>query len=255
MLRKFISILVLSVAVLCTSLAFSQAETKVGTNIDSRVIIGLKADSGAVQDFLPDGWKAISFPSGALAGSNVLVSFIDGVLMIDPDGKPLNPSSRRAVALLGLAKQDGGDGIRIFVLRTYSTEPAEIDPYGVNIPAEIERSNSLAGPAEGGRASADNWTVSVDGGQLALALSYTTGKRGWSASEAKPFSAANPDFYRIYRYDNIIDLVMSQAVGKPMQGSYALTSSVPELTAIFNGNEETMAILDVPVRVRDIFLP
>lgn len=232
----------------------AHAETFTGTNVDSRVIVGLSADTAAVQELLPEGWTSVPFPRGPLKGANLLVSFVDSVLMVDAEDKLLAPASRRAVILLGLGKEDGGDAVRIYVMRIYTSEP-ENDPYGVNAAADITRKYSLTGPAAEGRQSMDAWGMTASGGNLAMSLDYTTGKRSWSASEALSFSAANPDFHRIYRYDSVTDLVMSTAIGKPIAGEFSMTNSVPELAGIFNGSEETIAILDIPVRVRKIFLP
>ena len=248
------AVILLAALILLIPWSQARSETFMGTNIDSRVIIGLKTQSSAVQDLLPQGWTAIAFPRGPLTGANLLVSFVDGILMVDADGAPLAPASRRAVIFLGLAKQDGGDAVRIYVLRSYTSAP-EDDPYGVNVAADITRSNALTGPANGGRASRDDWSMTAGDGTLAMSLSYTTGKRSWSASEALSYSAANPDFHRIYRYDSITDLVMSTVVGKPTPGDFSLTNSVPDLAAISDGNEETVAILDIPVRVRKVYLP
>lgn len=239
---------------LVTPWSKARAETFMGTNVDSRVILGLRADPTAVQELLPAGWTLVPYPNGPLKGANLLVSFVDGVLMVDAEGKPLVPASRRAVILLGLGKEDGGDATRLYVLRIYTSEP-ENDPYQVNVAAEITRVNSLTGPAAGGRQSTDTWTMTTAGGELAMSLDYTTGKRGWGSSEALSYSSANPDFYRIYRYDSVTDLVMSSAIGKPMTGQYSMTSTVPALADIFDGSQETIAILDIPVRVRRIFLP
>ncbi len=254
------SIRVRAIAVLLTALSLVipwsrvHAETFTGTNVDSRVIVGLNADATAVQELLPEGWTSVPYPKGPLKGANLLVSFVDGVLMVDAEDKPLVPASRRAIVLLGLGKEDGGDATRIYVMRIYTSEP-ENDPYRANVPAEITRVNSLSGPAAGGRQSTDTWTMTVAGGELAMSLNYTTGRRSWSTSEALSYSSANPDFYRIYRYESVTDLVMSSPIGKPMTGEYSMTSSVPELADIFDGSQETIAILDIPVRVRRIFLP
>lgn len=232
----------------------AKAETFSGSNIDSRVIVGLGTDPDSVQAFLPDGWTSVPFPSGPLEGANLLVSFVDGMLMVDAESNPLSPASRRAVILLGLAKENDGDASRIYVMRAYTTEPQN-DPYAVNAAAEIARTTSLTGPAEGGRKSADNWMLQVPNGRLAMSLDYTTGNRIWSPGEARSYSSTNPDFYRIYRYDSVTDLAMSKPLGKPLSGSFSIESSVPELNGIFNGEEEVVTILDIPVRVRKIFLP
>ena len=233
----------------------AQAESFVGTDVESRVIIGLTANLEAVQAKMPEGWAAMPFPSGPLKGANLLVSFIDGHVMLDADGKPLAPASRRAVTLVGLGKQIEGDQVRLFVLRIYTTVE-DSDPYGNAMRAGIARTITLTGPADGPREVSDFWRVVPEaGGKIRLELDFTTGRRGWSPSEAKSFSASNPDFHRIYRYDSITDVVQSAAMGKPISGSVKLEVSILELADMFDGSETIAAILDVPVRVRKTFLP
>ena len=55
--------------------------------------------------------------------------------------------------------------------------------------------------------------------------------------------------------DSVTDVVMSKAMEKPVNGSFRLTNSVPELASIFDGNETVVAILDIPVRIRNTFYP
>ena len=88
-----------------------------------------------------------------------------------------------------------------------------------------------------------------------FALEYTTGNRGWAPGELFPYSAANPDFSRIYRYDQMVDIVASSAIGKPSSAEFSLTSNVTELGAIFDGSLEIIAVMDVPVYVRKVYLP
>ena len=232
-----------------------EAEDLVGTDVESRVIIGLSADAGAVKTMLPSGWTPIAFPSGPLKGANFLISFIDGNVALDAEGKPLSPSSRRAVSMISLAKQEDGDDVRLYLTGVYAAAD-EDDPYGLKTAAEIARSHALSGPAGGGRQSADTWTVAPEtGGELALSLEFTTGKRSWGFSESKVYSAGNPDFLAVYRWDSVTDVVMSTAMEKPVNGSFSLINTVPELTPIFDGNEKVMAILDIPVRIRSTYYP
>lgn len=231
----------------------AQSETFVGSNVDSRVLVGLSANSDGVQSLMPEGWASIPFPGGPLKGSNLLLALIDGVLEMDPEGKPLDPASRRAAVLVGLGKKE--DAVRMYVLRILTTVP-ERNPYGVATAADIARTKSLSGPANGARVSSDEWRVMPsEGEELVIALDYTTGKRGWTPGELFPYSAANPDFSRIYRYDQMVDLVVSSALGKPSSGEFSLTSNVSELGAIFDGSQEIIAVMDVPVYVRKVYLP
>ncbi|OSQ48939.1 hypothetical protein [Marivita geojedonensis] len=231
----------------------ARAETPVGSNIDSRVLMGLKANSEGVQALMPKGWTSVPFPGGPMKGSNLLFALIDGILELDPEGAPLDPASRRAVVLVGLGKKE--DAVRMYVLRILSSAP-ERNPYGVATAADIERTQTLSGPANGGRSVSDAWRItSPDGGMIEVDLSYTSGKRSWSPGELFPYSAANPDFSRIYRYNQMVDLVVSTALGKPASGDIRLSNSIPELMPVLDGTEEIIAVMDVPVYVREVSLP
>lgn len=238
-----------------TSAGLATAETPAGSNVDSRVVVGLRAPADGVQGFLPDGWTSVAFPAGPFQGANLLLVFIDSLVQRDAEGKPLSPASRRALALVSLGKEADGADVRLFVLRIYTTTP-EADPYGVNAAADISRRTAVEGPANGGRQRIDAWQVGpAAGGTLGFELSYTTGGRNWSPGEAFPHSARNPDFSRIYRFQQLADLVVSVPMGKPASGAFSLSSSVDELAAILDGSEEILAVIDVPVYVREISLP
>ena len=188
-----------------------------------------------------------------MKGSNLLIALIDGILEMDAEGTPLDPPNRRALVLVGLGK--GDDGVRGFVLRIMSTVP-ERNPYSVAIPATIARTRTLSHASDGARTVSDSWTIQPEGGgTFAITLEYAAGKRGWSAGESFPYSAADPTFSRIYRYDQMVDLVVSEGLGKPASGTYRLTSDVTELTSLFNGREQIVAVMDVPVYVRNVSLP
>ncbi|MEP1206083.1 MAG: hypothetical protein ABJL64_20165 [Rhizobiaceae bacterium] len=183
----------------------------------------------------------------------MLFALIDGVLEMGPDGKPLNPPSRRAVVFVGLGKKD--EAVRMFVLRIMTTVP-ERDPYSVATVAEIARTRTLGGPANGARRVSDEWLIAPSaGGELKFRLNYATGKRSWIPGELFPHSASKPEFSRIYRYDQLVDLVVSTPLGKPPSGDFELSSSVDELRTVFDGSQETIAVLDIPVYVRKVYLP
>ena len=233
-----------------------QAETLVGSNVDSRVQVGFSVSAESLKPWLPADWTPAPFPGGALKGANLLLILIDRDLELDPDGKPKSPSKSRAAAFVGLGKQDGGDTVRLYVYRIYSSAPG-YDPYGGNAKkAEIARTTTTEGAANEGRNRQEVWSVMPqDGGELGFSLNFTSGTPSWGPGEIKPHSKINPDFWRIYRYDQLVDLAMSAPVGKPLAGEFSLTSTVPELAGIFDGSEQTIAILDVPVYVRKVYLP
>ena len=70
-----------------------------------------------------------------------------------------------------------------------------------------------------------------------------------------PYSAVNPEFHRIYRYDQLADLSMSVALGRELNGDIAVKSSIPELSGMFDGSESLTGVLAIPVYVREVSLP
>lgn len=231
------------------------AETAVGSNIDSRVVLAYKVNDAAAQAMLPEGWKLLTLPNGPFAGANLLIAFIDRHLDLDPEGKPLDPFAGRSVAILNYGTKPDVSGVRFFVTRVYETPPVA-NSYGNGVAAGISRNSSVTGRAEGVRQQEELWSVRPDsGGEISLALSYQSGRATWSKSEVMPYSNVTPDFHRIYRYQQLADLAMSAPMGKALNGDISFTSSVPELSGMFDGNEALVGVLAIPVYVREVFLP
>lgn len=231
------------------------AETAVGSNVDSRVVLAYKVDEAAAQALLPEGWRLLTLPKGPFAGANLLMAFIDRHLELDAGGKPLDPFAGRSVAVLNYGTNPDVPGVRFFVTRVYETPPVA-NSYGNGVAARISRNAASTGPAEGARTQQELWSVRPEaGGEISFSLSYRSGRATWSASEATPYSAVTPDFHRIYRYRQLTDLAMSAPMGKALDGEISLASSVPELSGLFDGTEALVGVLAIPVYVREVFLP
>jgi hypothetical protein len=59
------------------------AETAMGAKIVSRLLSAFKASPNQVEQQLPEGWKGIGFPQGALKGANFLMVLGDRLLTRD----------------------------------------------------------------------------------------------------------------------------------------------------------------------------
>lgn len=246
---------ILSMLLLLTGIVPVAAETPVGSNIDSRVVLAFKVDDAAVTARLPDDWGLVTLGQGPLAGTNLLVAFIDRHLALDPAGTPRAPHAGRSVALLAYAARAGVQGAQLFVLRVYETPPVDSD-YGNGIAARIGREMGLNDPDGQARRHHEAWTVAPEtGGTLSLELAYQSGRPGWSSTEAITRSAVNPAFYRIYRYDQLADLAMSTALGRDLAGEITFRSAIPELADMFDGSEMMTGVLVVPVYIREVALP
>ena len=236
-------------------LTSARAETFIGSNVDSRVILAFHVNENAAQAWLPDGWMIAPFSKGPLVGANLLVGFVDRHLARDAEGNPTTPSSYRGVALVSLASQEGSDETRAYVTRIYATPPG-YDPYRNAINAQIGRSATQDVADNAAPVRTEEWTVSPEsGGEMTFALSYESGTPSWSEGQALPYSNIDPDFHRIYRYDQLVDLVMSVPAGKALAGETTFATTIPEIAPMFDGNEKLIGIISVPVYVRQVFLP
>lgn len=203
---------------------------------------------------MPEGWKALTVPQGPLAGTNLLLSFMDRDLVLDAEGKPAEPHQERAMAVLAYGVSPDAQGPRLFITRVFERAPLA-DTYGNSVEADLMHEISVRAQGGGAPAHVERWIVRSGEGALDLTLSYDRGTPGWSEREVRPHSAADPDFFRIYRYEQLVDLAMSNALAKPLSGEVALTSDIGELAEALNGNHELQAILVIPTYVRTISLP
>lgn len=257
MVHKFIARLTAAIAAAMLVLgAAASAETKVGSTVESRVMLGFKVNDAAAQAWLPEGWTLVTLPGGPVAGSNLLVSFIDKHLIADAEGAPNEEPANRAVSLLSFGRKDGVEGVRTFVTRVYENPPIE-NAYSNGGGAAISRDIQVTGDSRNRNTRIDTWTVVPRiGGEITLSLTHTIGNQIWTPDrEARPYSAAQPDFFRIYRYHQMTEVVMNSAMGRALDGEIAFSSTVPELAPMFDGTQELTAILSIPVYVREVFLP
>ncbi len=250
--RNVLAGLVAAVALSASSWAGARAEALVGSNVDTRFMLAFAADGDAIAPMMPDGWTAIGFPSGPLAGANLLIALEDRHIGRTADGAPASPPKSRAAAVMALGK--GEAGVRLFLLRVYTTD-AGYDMLPDGVPASVSRVSQLDGAPEGDRQS-ETWRVTPStGGQLDVAFDYAVGMGKWASDEARLFSGSAPDVSRIFRYDQLVELVMSKAVGKPMSGMFGVSTTIPDLTGVLDGSEELVGVLSYPVYVREVFEP
>ena len=225
---------------------------KVGTNIDSRVLIGFQVSDASVQPWLPEDWKLLTLPKGPLAGTNLIVGFFDRKLQLDGEGKPAAQPATLGAELVAFAVKPGEEGSRLYVLRKYEPAPFA-NTYGATKEAFVERTSTVEGGAPGRKH--ESWQITTDSGALSLDLAFAAGKVNWVPGKNAPVSASDASISRMQEYNQMMDLVMSSAVGKPLDGDFSFSTSIPELAAMFDGSEKLTGILSIPVYVRDVYMP
>jgi hypothetical protein len=233
----------------------AQAQTLASKNADDRLLIAFDVPDAALAGLLPQGWTSAPFGGGPFAGADMVMVFIDSHRVVDPEGKPIYGGRYRAMALAAPAKAQGSDETVFSVSHVYVSD-ASINPYKNSVGARVTREVVSTGTGADPATVRQSWSIAPDtGGMVALSLAYSEGMPGRSQGAPHIHSAVEPDFYRIYRYDQFADLVMSGPAQLDRVASLALDITVPELSALFDGSETLVGILDVPWYMREIWLP
>jgi hypothetical protein len=157
--------------------------------------------------------------------------------------------------LLALGKNLETDEVIFFVAKVFWPYD-DSGPYKNAIKATVNREATIKGANLKSATSSEVWTViNNDGGMLDFKLNYQRTVPIQIKSEIKARSNIDTNFYRIYRDDSVIDLVMSQPDGINRVQHFELKTTIPELRSIFDGSEKLIGISVIPALVRQVFLP
>jgi hypothetical protein len=120
----------------------------------------------------------------------------------------------------------------------------------------VRREVAFKGENQEPGTSTDSWELTdASGGTLVLRFAYQRSLPVRAKVEAKPRSAAEPDFFRIYRVDQGTEVVKSVPSGTDRLQSYEFKSTINELAKLFDGGARLVSITAVPWYVRQVSLP
>ena len=241
-------------ALLLMSLPATAAERLVGADIDSRTTLSFKANDAAVSKLLPEGWVANPPTEGTNKGANLTVILIDSYFGSDAAGAPTTPFKGMVLAVP--AKKVGTDVVANMVVLGIAPVAEVPGPYRVYVPgqAAVDRSSSVA--VDGTTTIQEKWNVSSKAGDaVEFSVQYQRGPSTRLKSQARPRSGAQPDLYRIYQLDQIIDVVKSAATGTSRASVLAFRATGPKLSELFDGSEQIVGMTSIPTYSRTIHLP
>ena len=233
------------------------AETLFESNADTRCMIAMHADQAALQKQVPEPWQVVSIPGGPFKGANFFIVFIDPIVVQDAQGKP-NPSGSSCKVVFAVpAKNTQTNMVATMVIGGFIGSPSTVPgPYKNFKFAPIIRGyiqktlDSKPGTVE------DAWDVGEPSKALIeLRIKYQGSPPFRKKSEQKIYSAKDPGFFRIYRIDSATEMLRSVPMNVDRIQDYQLRVTVPELSGIFNGTEQIVAITAIPLYVRQVFLP
>jgi hypothetical protein len=132
---------------------------------------------------------------------------IDRLTAQDAEGKALNPV--RIVTLSIPAKKTGLDTRGTMLFRIYSSSPSGVPgPYGVSVEASTTMERKVRIDSAANASVEESWELrSPDGDSIQIQIQYVRGAMTIGKAEQMMYSAAKPDFYRIYRSEQSTDVV------------------------------------------------
>ena len=234
------------------------AETFIGSNVDNRIMVALQVGQAELQPWLPASWQVSPIPKGPLKGANLYLLFTDRLCDQDAQGKPARGGTCRVVALVAPAKHAQTGKPALFVIRVFA--PHEdinlYNPYKNSVRATIRRECTVKGAnLEPGTVS-DVWELKDSaGGIIKFQIEYQRAVPRRVKQELRPHSSVEPDFFRIYRVDQGMDLIKSAPAGIDRAQSYQLHVTVSELSKMFDGSEKVVGFIELPFYIRKLSLP
>lgn len=231
----------------------SATERFVQSTTDARTMVHLSVNKDAVQKLLPAGW--VSEPgAGPVEGANVFIVFIEGIAGQDADGKPVLNIGKTVVLGVPVKNEKTGALAAMAVGGFVSDAKAVPGAYDVYVHAEIAMEKTIR--SEGaGTVVEERWSVTTPAGdKLQFSASYARGVGQRMHVEPRIHAAVRPDFYRVYKADQVVEIVHSSAGEGKRARNLVLRASGPQLGGIFDGQERVVAVMAIPAYARDIFV-
>jgi hypothetical protein len=251
---KVASMAALSLTAIAAYPALSQ-EKLVTTDAAVRTVLAFKVSDAVVQKLLPAGWQTSPFSAGPSKDANVTVTFVEPIVSQGPDGKPQDLIQIAAVGLM--AKRAGTEVAVPLVFAGFASKPSYVPgPYGTFEIAKANVEQDVRIDPAGTSSVHESWEFSADNAKsIQLDLQYVRGPAVRGKAEATPHSAKTPDFYRIYRIDQAVDVVRSAAAGTDRTQKVAFKVTGQPFAELFDGTEQLISITSIPLFTRQVFLP
>jgi hypothetical protein len=224
------------------------------TDLSVRIGLTFKVSDAVVQKLLPAGWEVNSPTAGPSKGFNLGIGLIDYIMVQDPEGKPLPP--RSTVVLNIPAKKVATGETATMIFGGFVAQAGVPGPYGVYGPANVTVDRrSHTGP-DGKSIISESWEAKGDDGSLLnIQIEFERGVPARGKVEAKFRSAAKPDFFRVYRFEQAADVARSTAASIDRVSKFSFKATGPTFAPIFDGTEQLISITSSPSYSRSIYLP
>jgi hypothetical protein len=260
MQSRYVWVLFLLGISLVGNLSLSQtglAETFVQWTAETAITVALRVGQAELQGKLPAPWQVSPITGGPLKEANLSLVFMDVLLVQDGQGKPYMGGINRQVAFGVSAKNTQTGEMAMIITGGLAGNILNVPgPYKNFVQATLRREQTYKGANVEAGLVDDFWEVRDTHGEgIDLRVQYQRALPSWAKSEMKPYSAAEPSFFRIYRIDGARDIVKSIPAGIDRVQNYQLRVTVSELRKLFDGTEQLVGIVVSPMGLRQVYLP
>ena len=252
LLRHLLSIATAATIALTWTVS-AQAETLDSTIADTRTLAAFKVNDAALTKWLPDTHRAAPF-GGSFQGANILMMFIDRMLHQSADGSPKGGGAYRMMALIVRGEDKSSGEKATFISRVYSPGDGA-GPYKTAVKSAISHSVSLSGTDVSPLSGRHVWRIEQGGGSLEIGFGFVAAVPGRKSGESILSTPVDPGIKRIYRYDQLTDVLLSKPKGIDRTSDLVVSITIPELAEMFDGSEDLIGLADRPFYTRQTFKP
>jgi hypothetical protein len=231
-------------------LSASAQETYAGSNQDVRTVLYFKVSPAALSKFLPEGWELTPATTGPTAEANLVVEFVDQLWAMDPKGAVAAPYR---YVLFGMpVKQNGSNSTDLMLFDGLSrggAGPYEIAETAIDDVRQTVHYGSAASSVD------ESWEFRGEGESVSFHAQFERGKLTREKSESHVYSQVKPQFSRIYRYLEGVDLVRGPGAAGDRLKNFIFKAEGGKLSGIFDGHEQLISFTSLPWYSRNIYVP
>jgi hypothetical protein len=191
-----------------------------------------------------------------LKDANFVIALIEGLAGQDSEGKPVLHQGKNVVFAVPAKDEKTGTAGAMIVGGFASQPQGAPGAYGVYVPAKFTMTKSSRSVGAGSTTAEETWEVSTEAGdQIRFSTTYERGVGNRAHVEPRNYAATKPEFYRIYKADQVTDIVHSVAADTGRTKKVEFTGSGPQISKVLKGQEQPVAVVSIPAYYRQIFLP
>jgi len=233
------------------------AETLVESSVETRTVLAFRVRETALQRWVSEPLRITPIPSGPFKDANLFVIFMDKLVKLDAQGNPSEGGNDRAVVFAAVAKRPQDERPNVYVIRIFTANPKTLPgAYKNSVLASVRREQALKMVNLEPGTEEQQWDVRDSaGGTIEFLLRCQRGLPTPGKVEQNVYSAVEPDFFRIYRIDQGMDVVKSVSAGIDRVQSYEFRATAAGLHELFDGSAQLVGIAILPWYQRQIFLP